>query len=109
MRIDFHAPFSVNDYTRNLVLEKLEKLKDLNLRISEADIYFKLKDGPDSQKDKELEIKLHVPGHVFFAKSYAETYEKAIPKASDKMRKQLIKYKKSLEPKRGSKPVPSDD
>lgn len=105
MRIDFHAPFTINEVMQNLALEKLNKLEALYPRFAEVDVYFKLKEGVDTQKDKELEVKLHVPGQVFFAKSYAETFEKAIPATVEKMRKQLIKYKKGQEPKRISKSI----
>lgn len=103
MNVNYHAPFSINEYFKNQIAEKLEKLDDLQLRFSEADVYFKLKDGAISNEDKEFEVKVHVPGHILFSKSHADTFEKAIPLAFSKIRKQIIKYKQSLEPKRGIK------
>ena len=44
MNVNYHAPFSINEYFKNQIAEKLEKLDDLQLRFSEADVYFKLKD-----------------------------------------------------------------
>ena len=78
-------------------------MDELNLRFSEADVYFKLKDGAEATSDKEFEIKIHVPGHVLFSKSHSESFEKAIPAAFSKIRKQIIKYKESTGPKRGTR------
>lgn len=101
MNINFHAPFSINEYLVNLAQEKWKKIEQLQLRYANADMYFKLKDSADSQKDKEVEIKLQVPGQVLFAHSISDAYEKAIPDAIEKMRKLVVKYKGKFEPKRG--------
>lgn len=103
MKVNYHSPFSINDSFKDQITEKLEKLDNLNLRFSEADVYFKLKDGSDPTSDKEFEVKINVPGQVLFSKSYSESFEKAIPLAFSKVRKQLIKYKESMEPKRGAR------
>jgi len=101
MRIVYHAPFSINDYLKNVVTEKLGKLENLQLNLLEIDAFFKLKEGANAPNDKEFELKIHVPNLTLFAKGHADTFERAIPLTAEKMRKQLIKYKKSLEPKRG--------
>jgi len=99
MNINYHAPFSINDYLKGLISEKVERMEHNGKPLMKVDVYFALKDGPESVKDKELELKVHIPGHVVFAKSYAESFEKAIPDVADKVRRQLEKYKGKLEPK----------
>ena len=103
MNINYHATFSINEYFQNQIAEKVQKLDDLNLRFSETDVYFKLKDGVDLTMDKEFEIKIRVPGQILFAKSHSDTFEKAIPLAFSKIRKQIIKYKQLMKPKRGER------
>ena len=103
MKVNYHSTFSINDYFKDQIDEKINKLDELNLRFSEADVYFKLKDGAEATSDKEFEIKIHVPGHVLFSKSHSESFEKAIPAAFSKIRKQIIKYKESTGPKRGTR------
>ncbi|MFK7773105.1 MAG: HPF/RaiA family ribosome-associated protein [Saprospiraceae bacterium] len=103
MNVNYHATFSINEYFKNQITEKVKRLDELNLRFSEADVYFKLKDGAELTSDKEFEIKIRVPGQVLFSKSHSDTFEKAIPLAFSKIRKQIIKYKQSMEPKRGER------
>ncbi len=97
MNINYHAPFSINDYLKNLVEENFAKIERLGLRYSQADVYFKLKDGSHGQEDKEIEIKVQVPGQTLFAKSFSDEFEKAIPEGMSKMRRQVIKYKESIQ------------
>ena len=100
MNINYHAPFEINPYMKNLFEEKFQKIENLNVRYTDADVFFKLNEGTSDLEKREIELKLLVPGHVLFASSHAETYEQAIPEVVDKLRKQVIKYKESLEPKR---------
>lgn len=95
MNILFHASFSINETLKTLVTDKIEKLERLQPHFSQADVFFKLKEGKNAPNDKEIEFKFQVPGKVLFAKSHADAYEKAIPEAIEKIRKQLIKYKAS--------------
>lgn len=103
MKVNYHSTFSINDYFKDQIAEKINKLDELNLRFSEADVYFKLKDGSDPTSDKEFEVKIQVPGHILFSKSHSDSFEKAIPLAFSKIRKQIIKYKETIEHKRGSR------
>ncbi len=102
MKINYHAPFSINPFLKEFAKQKMERLENLNLRFTEADIFFKLKEGDQVAEDKEIEIKIQVPKQTLFAKSYADNFEKAIPLAVGKIRKQMIKYKEANEPKRSS-------
>jgi putative sigma-54 modulation protein len=90
MKVNYHSTFSINDYFKDQIAEKINKLDELNLRFSEADVYFKLKDGSDPTSDKEFEVKIQVPGHILFSKSHSDSFEKAIPLAFSKIRKQKL-------------------
>jgi putative sigma-54 modulation protein len=97
MNVNYHAIFSINEYFKNQITEKVKKLGEFNLRFSDADVYFKLKDGTEVTSDKEFEIKIRVPGQILFSKSHSDTFEKAIPLAFSKIRKQIIRYKQTME------------
>ncbi|MDB4414750.1 HPF/RaiA family ribosome-associated protein [bacterium] len=97
MNVNYHAIFSINEYFKNQITEKVKKLDEFNLRFSDADVYFKLKDGTEVTSDKEFEIKIRVPGQILFSKSHSDTFEKAIPLAFSKIRKQIIRYKQTME------------
>lgn len=103
MKVNYHSQFSINDSFKDQITEKINKLDELNLRFSEADVYFKLKDGAEPTSDKEFEVKIHVPGQILFSKSHSDSFEKAIPLAFSKIRKQIIKYKESTGTKRGTR------
>ena len=55
MNVNYHAIFSINEYFKNQITEKVKKLDEFNLRFSDADVYFKLKDGTEVTSDKEFE------------------------------------------------------
>ena len=97
MNVNYHAIFSINEYFKNQITEKVKKLYEFNLRFSDADVYFKLKDGTEVTSDKEFEIKIRVPGQILFSKSHSDTFEKAIPLAFSKILKQIIRYKQTME------------
>ena len=54
MNVNYHAIFSINEYFKNQITEKVKKLDEFNLRFSDADVYFKLKDGTEVTSDKEF-------------------------------------------------------
>jgi Sigma 54 modulation protein / S30EA ribosomal protein. len=100
MKIVYHAPFSINNHLKGLIKNKVEKLQQNSRPLLGVDVYFKLKNGPKSINDKELELKVLVPGQVIFGVSYADTFEKAIPDVTEKVRRQLERHMAQLDPKR---------
>lgn len=99
MKINIQAPWDVNDYLRNIIDEKIEKLYTIDNRIVHADIFLK-KGGHSGIEDKLVEIRLRVPGPEIFAQTYSDTYEKAVVATVEKLRKQMIKKKELLEEKK---------
>lgn len=92
MKIQIHAPWEVNPYTKGVILKKTEKLGKFYERIEKADVYLKNKEG-ESIKDKSVEIRLAVPGPDIFAEARADSLEKAAAEAVEKVRRQLVKQK----------------
>lgn len=90
MRIDIHAPWSVNDHLQKEISEKIINLSKYFGRIDEADIFLK-SNKKAVDKNAEVEIRVHIPGSIVFAKSAADSFEKGVAEASEKIRKQLVK------------------
>ena len=98
MKINIHAAFQPSGYNINLINLRVEKLEKYFNRIIATDVYLKTKYGSNAVNDWEVEIKMKVPTKILVAKGHADSFEKALPLAVEKMRKQLEKLKKSLSP-----------
>jgi ribosome hibernation promoting factor len=95
MKVNIQAPWEVNDYLNQLIVEKIEKISEVDSSILHADVF--LKTGVNSGiEDKLIEVRLRMPGPEVFAQAADETFEKAIASAAEKLRKQLIKKKQKL-------------
>lgn len=92
MKINIQAPWEVNDYLAAFTEDAVKKLEQFNQRLIRAKVFFKHKEHT-GQKDKMVEIILRGPGPEFFAKSYEETFEKAVIEATHKLKMQLTKRK----------------
>ncbi|MFM8450074.1 MAG: ribosome hibernation-promoting factor, HPF/YfiA family [Haliscomenobacter sp.] len=98
MKIDVQAPFSVSEPMQQLIEDKLGKLQLFFERIQDATVF--LKDDVQRFHHKEsrkVEIELSIPGNTLFAEDSAESFEKALSGAAEKMRRQLEKYKNQQE------------
>jgi len=97
MKIDVQAPFSVSQPMQDLIEEKVNKLLVQFERISLATVF--LKDDIQRHHHKEarkVEIEIEVPGATLFAAEAAETFEKALVGATEKMKRQVGKYKDQI-------------
>jgi len=99
MKINIQAPWEVNDYTKDQITSKVEKLTNYFDRLQSADVFMKIKDK-EAPEDKLIEIRLRMPGPEMFARANSDTFEKAVALVSEKLRKQLIKKKELLKSKR---------
>ena len=94
-QINIEAPWEVNDYLKQVIEEKMEKLFIIQDRIIHADIFLK-KGANSGVEDKLIEVRLRTPGPEIFAQAYADTYEKAVAAVTEKLRRQLVKKKEKL-------------
>jgi len=89
--IHFTASSRLKDY----IQKKCDKLDHFFDRIIEGEVYLKLqKELKDA--DKQVEIKLYVPGSTLIAKENAKTFEAATDLVIDKLKGQLVRYKEKL-------------
>ncbi len=99
MKILIEAPFAVSDSLEELVQEKVGKLDTYFERIVTATVYFKEEEHRHHNGDpsgKTAEVRLEVPGHTLFANSSSESFEKALAESTQKVGRQLRKYKQQL-------------
>ena len=87
--------FSADQKLIEVIEQKLGKLDTFFDRIIEARVNLKLENS-GQVKDKIVEVRLSVPGDVLVAKDTERTFEAAIDKAADVLKRQLIKYKEKM-------------
>ncbi len=97
MKIQVQAPFSVSEPLQNLIEEKIEKVTTIFDRFTSITVFLKDEIQRHHHKEnRQVEIQMEAPGHTFFAEAEEETFEKAIATATDKMKRQVRKYKTQL-------------
>ena len=97
MTIQVQAPFQVNEDMQALIDEKVGKLEQYFDRITRVDLFFKITEKRHQRREgKTVEIELHVPKTVLYADAQADAFEKALADVTEKMRRQLLKYKKQM-------------
>jgi putative sigma-54 modulation protein len=87
--------FDADQKLLDFIDRKVSKLETFFDRIVSADIILKLEKTGQVQ-DKVAEIKLNVPGNTLIAKETCKSFEEAIDKSADVLRRQLIKYKEKM-------------
>ena len=93
MKINIHAPFQLSQYNVNLIHLRVEKLAKYYDRIIMTDVFLNNKIAARGADNWEVEIKIKVPRKVLVAKGNADSFERALPVAVEKMRKQIEKTK----------------
>jgi putative sigma-54 modulation protein len=74
---------------------KLGKLDTFFDRIIEARVNFKLENS-GQVRDKIAEVRISVPGDILIAKHTDRTFEAAIDRITDMLKRQLVKYKERM-------------
>ena len=90
--------FKADQKLETFVKDKLEKLPAVYDGVIGAEVKMKV-DNNDTPKNKIAEIRLMVKGNDLFAVKEAATFEEAISKATDVLRRQLRKHKEKLRSK----------
>ncbi len=97
MNVQIEAPFTVSDPMQKLIEEKIDKLTTYYDRITTAKVYLKDEIQRVHHKDvRTVEMRVEVPGTSLFAEDSAETFEKAIAGAANKLGRQVRDFKNKL-------------
>jgi len=87
--------FSADEKLLIYIQQRIEKLTQFFDKIIDANVTLKLENS-GQVKEKVVEVKINVPGDVLFIKETNKSFEHAIDKAVDSLKRQLIKYKERL-------------
>ncbi|MCB0635672.1 MAG: ribosome-associated translation inhibitor RaiA [Lewinella sp.] len=87
--------FSADQKLVDYIEKKLGKLDNFFDRILDARVSLKLENA-GQVKDKIVEVRLSVPGDLLVAKDTEQTFEAAVDKTADALKRQLIKYKERM-------------
>ena len=99
MNIQVNAPFQVNEQLQQLIEEKVNKLSKYFERITTAQVFLKNVENRRQHSvdtSKVVEVRLEVPGNSLYADASAESYEKALAEAAEKVGRQLRRYKQQM-------------
>ena len=73
--------------------KKLKKTNTFHDRIIKIDVFLKLDNVAHNIKDKIVEIRVHVPKHIFFVKSSSKSFEGSFDNAFDSLTSQIKRKK----------------
>jgi len=97
MKVQVNATFPVNEYLSEVIEEKVSKLANYSDQITEAEVYLKIGEKRHRHAEDQIaEIRLTIPGYTFFAEDHSDAFEKAIAGASNKVKRQMLKYKEQV-------------
>jgi len=86
--VNFDADQKLIDF----IQEKINKLTHFFDKIVSADVYLK-EDNNHETQNKEVEIRLFIPGHDLFAKKTSKNFEAATDEVTEALRRQAKKHK----------------
>lgn len=84
--------FDASERLQAYIEKKVTKLEKVFDSILTADIYLKVV-KPETENNKEVEIKIKAASAEFFAAKVADTFEQAVDECVDALDKQLKKQK----------------
>lgn len=87
--------FESSENLKVFIEKKISKLGRFNDNIIESEVIMKVV-KPESAKNKEASIKLHLRNGEAFATKTADTFEEAIDLCIEAVEKQIIKTKKKV-------------
>lgn len=93
MRISINSnQFSASKQLSDYIESKLQKLEQFHDKITQTNVSLKLENS-GQVKDKIVEVKLLVPGSILVVKSTAKTFEAAMDKAMDGLKRKIVRFK----------------
>lgn len=90
MNIRVYAPNPIQQPLQTLVNRSVARLETFFNRIKTVEVFFKEDD------EKVVEMKLYLMHRVLYTADHGDAYEEAFENAAEKMRLQLMNYKKEM-------------
>lgn len=85
--------FTADQKLLDFIQRKADKADTFFDKIIDGEVILKLDKSSEDMKNKVLEVKVMIPGTVFFAKENCKSFEEAADLAFESIQKQLQKYK----------------
>lgn len=87
--------FEVADQLKAFIEKKVSKLEKFNDNIIESEVILKVV-KPETVKNKEASLKMHLRNGEAFATKIADTFEEAIDLCAEAIEKQIIRTKEKV-------------
>ncbi|PRY10691.1 putative sigma-54 modulation protein [Pontibacter ummariensis] len=85
--------FEASEQLKSFIQQRLNKLETFYDRILDGEVFIKDNSSQSGTNNKEVEVRLFVPGTTLFSQENADSFEAATDAAVDAMRRQLKKLK----------------
>jgi len=96
LNINFETPhFTADQSLLDYISTKLAKAENYFDNIQSIDVYLKLENS-GQVKQKQVDLKLRVPGKTLLASGEDKSFEAAYDQAAGALKKQILKYKERL-------------
>lgn len=90
--VDFHADNKLVAY----IEQKLSRLNRYFEKAIQADVHLKLQDTGGRIREKQVEIRLHIPGNDLIDKKNGKTFETALMSSVESLKRQLVRHKEKV-------------
>lgn len=96
MKINVNAVnFTIDRKLVDFINERLSKLEKFYDRVVSADVYLKA-ENISEKENKNVEIKMHVPGDDFIVKKQCKSFEEAVDQCAESIERLLLKRKEKI-------------
>ena len=96
MKVNVHAVnFTVDKKLVDFVQERMDKLEKYYDRVVSSDIFMKV-EKTSEKENKNVEIKINVPGDDFLVEKQCKSFEEAVEQAAESLERLLVKRKEKL-------------
>ncbi len=88
--------FDADQKLLDFIQKKADKTDVFYDRIIGGEIILRVENTTEDKKNKVFEVKVSIPGQVFFAKELCKTFEEATDLAFESIQREIQKYKGKL-------------
>jgi putative sigma-54 modulation protein len=96
MKVNVHAVnFAVDKKLVDFVQERMDKLEKYYDKVVFSDVFLKV-EKTSEKENKNVEIKINVPGDDFLVQKQCKSFEEAVEQAAESLERLLVKRKEKL-------------
>ena len=97
MNVNVHSiHFDADRKLIAFIEEKLAKLEQFHDSILGGEVFLRLENDRERRENKQVELRLNVPGVVLLAKRQAKTFEEAVIAVVEALRNQVLRNKPAM-------------